>query len=611
MHKRKKHAGICVFAMLILFLVSQHSIVSYGNENTNIITSEDFINSLTAEEQEYLRTAKPLSVIVSARKGPIQYVDSAGEQKGISKDLLEEVSSITGLQFEYITMDGMEEIRNLINSAGAQIVSGIPQEVTVQTAYDVYFSRSYLDCAYGIALARGSSLSSPEHLTLALTTGLDVPKAFQNVANIKHYASIPDCLNAVKNGEADFTYGNSYVLEFYSQGYELQSLCVIPLADKSQTICFGVSRLAGKPLVNILDKALVYIGSDKILDIIISNVASSNQPITLASLISANPGVSMLCGFLLLVLFLIIAVLVIRIYRNKSRLTLVEHQRYLMVSAAAKDYFFEYQYRTDTLTLSKDLAELFGCRKVLHKWKAQMQNYSAKQNISMEIFDSILAPGSSSKNNEQAEYLDLKLTPKSTQEHWFRITKLTVYERNKPSCVIGKLTDIQADYEEREKLMRRSLSDSLTGLYNAAAVRELVGRLLTNQRKGSFFMIDLDYFKSVNDQFGHQKGDEVLIGFANILKSVFRSDDIVGRIGGDEFAVFTKDAMDDSFIRNKCQLLKEMTSKLPIMENYVQTISIGIAKAEATSDFDSLYQKADAALYAVKKKDKDDYKISI
>lgn len=607
MSKKTRCTGICAFTVLILFLFSRHAFAR--QEVTDASNSREvFTKLLTAEEQEYLNTEQTLSVIVSARKGPIQYEDATGQQKGISKDLLDEISALSGLKFVYITMDGMQNIRDAIDSGNAQIISGIPPEVTVQTAYDVSFSKSYLECSYGIALERGRSLSEMEHLTLALTAGLDIPDAFEDVKEIKYYPSIPDCLNAVNRGEADFTYGNSYVLEFYSQGYALQSLCVIPLNGSSQTICFGVSHMAGKPLIGILDKALDYLGSDKILDIVIANVAASTQPVTLASLISSNPGLSLLCGLLLLILILTIAVLVIRIYRHKNKLALIEHQRYLMVSAAAKDYFFEYHCRNDTLTLSGDMAELFGCRNVLHKWNGQLQKNTVSQGINSEVFHRMLEPCPSQEQAEQKEYRELKLITKTGQEHWFRVTKLTIFERGKPSCVIGKLTDIQADYEEREHLMRKSLSDSLTGLYNAAAVRDLVGRFV-QQRKGSFFMIDLDCFKSVNDQCGHQKGDEVLIAFANILKTVFRSDDIIGRIGGDEFAVFAKDATEDSFIANKCQLLKEMAAQLPVMDHYIQTISIGIAKAESQSDFDILYHDADAALYLVKKKSKDGYQI--
>lgn len=611
MTKKTAYAGGIILSAFMLLFMPLNLFAGEKAGDRDEYSREEYLTILTDEEREYLEEEQVISVILSARKGPIQYLDRDGKQKGISKDILEEISRITGLRFEFITMDGMADIQNMINSGGAHMVSGVPPETAVREAYDIIFSSSYLDCPYGIVLDRGNSLRQPQDLTLALTAGLDVPITFQHVKEVKYYNSIQDCLKAVKKGEADFTYGNAYVLEFYAQGYELQSLCVIPLNDASQNICFGVSSREDARLVGILDKTLEYLGSERLLAITVANVAASTQPVTLAFLISANPRWSLFLGLLLLGLILVMAMLVTRNYKHKNKLAIMEHQRYLMISAAAKDYFFEYQCRTDTLTLSRDMAELFGCRKVLHRWKSHMHRYARNYHFDAgELSGIMLDGGLAAEEGQRAHSREFKLTIRDGQERWFRVTRLPVYDKGKAVCIVGKLTDIQEEYQEREKLMQKSLSDGLTGLYNVAATRELVGRLLRNQRKGTFFMIDLDYFKNINDRFGHQKGDEMLISFAGILKTAFRGDDIVGRIGGDEFVIFAKDAWEDSFIVNKCRLLQEMAGKIPVAEGYTQTVSIGVAKVGQQSDYDSLYQHADVALYEVKKKGRNGYKIA-
>ena len=80
-------------------------------------------------------------------------------------------------------------------------------------------------------------------------------------------------------------------------------------------------------------------------------------------------------------------------------------------------------------------------------------------------------------------------------------------------------------------------------------------------RKGALIILDLDDFKQVNDQFGHLTGDELLKSLAEILRSTFRSHDLIGRLGGDEFLVFVKDVTDKEILdRRMTQLFERLRS---------------------------------------------------
>lgn len=602
MRKKSIFLSVTILALLFLLFVPSHIFTGYEVLGNSSSVSDSFLNMLTIDEREYLNTSGPITALLSVRKGPIQYIDKSGTQRGISVDLLNEISSLTGMQFNILTVESMPQIQGLINDGTAHIVAGLPREQTVKDAYDVDFTSDYLNCSYGIIIERGSSFENIETLTLALTTGLDVPAMFADVKEVKHFDSIQDCISAVKSGTADFTYGNSYVLEFYSQGYAFQNLCVIPLPGKTQNICFGISHHADVLLTGILNKAIDCIGSDRLLEIMVTNVATSTQSISLASIISANPVTSIFCVLLLIVLIITTGILFVRNSNSKNKLMLMEHQRYLLVSSAAKDFYFEYQYKNDTLLLSNDLADLFGSRSVIRRWSAQLSKYSEKHGFSSEEFSRMLSriPLKAEGAPSTPWHREVRLMSRNREERWYSVTLLGVYDNGDLSHAVGKLTDIQEKYEEREKLMQKSLSDSLTGLYNVAAVHDLVSRFLESNRNGSFFMMDLDHFKDVNDRYGHQKGDSVLTAFADILKRTFRSEDILGRVGGDEFIVFTKDATDENFIAAKCALIKKLTSEIDVCEGYTQTVSIGIAKATPHIDFETLYHDADSALYTVK-----------
>lgn len=148
-------------------------------------------------------------------------------------------------------------------------------------------------------------------------------------------------------------------------------------------------------------------------------------------------------------------------------------------------------------------------------------------------------------------------------------------------------------------------TDQLTGLLNKSAFKREVVKSLKNEPKGIFIMLDLDKFKEVNDTYGHMVGDYVLKRTAGCIQSVFRSNDIMGRFGGDEFVVFMAGADKKEIAEQRCQLLLEKLNKTPVKElssgEAAEKIlaSIGFAVFESDS-FDSLFKKADKALYNAK-----------
>ena len=167
-----------------------------------------------------------------------------------------------------------------------------------------------------------------------------------------------------------------------------------------------------------------------------------------------------------------------------------------------------------------------------------------------------------------------------------------------------------------ENYKYQSQTDPLTGLYNKAAMRQMIEHyLLEPPAPGhchAFFMCDLDHFKAANDTCGHSFGDTILIGFAESLRTIVRSRELIGRFGGDEFVVFLKNGTPNAIPRiaeaiGRAATLvdeRERTSNPEAQqhpERPLITVSIGVAVAEGTSEpYDAVFHKADTALYHVK-----------
>lgn len=160
--------------------------------------------------------------------------------------------------------------------------------------------------------------------------------------------------------------------------------------------------------------------------------------------------------------------------------------------------------------------------------------------------------------------------------------------------------------EQIESLKTAVRIDSLTQLANRAFFEEKLTEMtsLCERYRDNFslLMIDVDNFKNINDNFGHQGGDRVLKGVGFKIRSSLRHTDFVARYGGDEFAVILIKASGEfaaSVARKLCREIEE--SRFLLDGNEIRTtLSIGVAEAEVGESEDSLLKRADTALYQVK-----------
>ncbi|MBI4040800.1 MAG: diguanylate cyclase [Deltaproteobacteria bacterium] len=163
------------------------------------------------------------------------------------------------------------------------------------------------------------------------------------------------------------------------------------------------------------------------------------------------------------------------------------------------------------------------------------------------------------------------------------------------------------------------IKDPLTGFYNRYALKEIlkkeIDRAKRYHRHLSLLMIDVDYFKSINDEFGHLVGDTILEEIADILKASVRKTDVLSRFGGEEFAVI----LPETTIGHATMLAERIRKKIeehnytPWIGNKKITVSIGISNYH-TPDQKSdlvLIHSADQALYAAKKEGRNKVCISI
>jgi len=158
-----------------------------------------------------------------------------------------------------------------------------------------------------------------------------------------------------------------------------------------------------------------------------------------------------------------------------------------------------------------------------------------------------------------------------------------------------------------EKLMTLANTDTLTSLNNRRYFFEIGNKLLAMARRQKkplvVFMCDIDFFKKINDKYGHAVGDDVLVSFAETVSPLLREGDVFARIGGEEFALICFDSELDNSV-TLAERIRQAAAEIKLQlvcETIQFTISVGIASYQTENEsLDDILQKADAKLYQAK-----------
>ncbi len=183
-----------------------------------------------------------------------------------------------------------------------------------------------------------------------------------------------------------------------------------------------------------------------------------------------------------------------------------------------------------------------------------------------------------------------------------------------PEVLMKRLEKVIGTKEKIERIEEDAQTDAMTGFYNKAATRERLEQICQKEI-GCLLMIDLDSFKSINDIYGHDMGDRILISFSEIIKNNVPNGSLCGRIGGDEFLVFAKGLINETEIKAFTVKLNESImaeAKKLFGEGFLVPLGASVGAVlvpEQGTSFSDLFHMADTALYDVKGEGKHNYSL--
>ena len=260
------------------------------------------------------------------------------------------------------------------------------------------------------------------------------------------------------------------------------------------------------------------------------------------------------------------------------------------------------QYSNESILLNNTLQKILDSQNAM-VFVTNNNEISYTNEQFMQYFGIKRAADIKRKNLEIYKYLDPEL--KSYDELFERVNSKEEYILINKDTFILQATWIEETHKlftltKVTKLTNEIQLDTLTGAYRKTYFNTQVEKMIRNSEKGVLVVLDLDNFKSINDTYGHQVGDDVLKEFSELIQKNIRSDDVFARWGGEEFLLLLHHTTLEHGLK-KVESIRLLVDTYKFKHVGHMTSSFGVACKEEGDDLHSLLQRADKALYEAKK----------
>lgn len=297
-----------------------------------------------------------------------------------------------------------------------------------------------------------------------------------------------------------------------------------------------------------------------------------------------------------------------------------ERDRFSLAVEGSQDGIWEWNFKTDEIFFSTRYKEILGYNEASfhfdsHNW-VELVYPEDIEKLNQDIQNHLKGKSEYFENKCRMIHADGKLV-------WVLARGKARFDENgRATHLVGFLSDISEQTRHQERLDHIAKHDVLTNLPNRFMLNELLQSLMSRSERShsklAVLYLDLDGFKEINDSYGHEIGDKVLVIISDRIRHCMRLEDLVARIGGDEFVlVFPDIEKQESVIPMIQRLLVEINKSMLMQDLHNQPISAGVSASIGVTFYpqdtiigsDALLRQADQAMYQAKTSGKNQYKV--
>lgn len=305
-----------------------------------MVSGANAFASFTEEEYAYTQSGTPVYVIMNPNWAPVSWYDeAAGAYRGIAADILDEISSYSGLQFVFCTDVEFRALMEKAPDVANDVLAILADDNTWAGRQNVMLSNRFVDASVVMVSKRGTHqtenaerIALPENFYISWKIAPTLP-----AEAITYYPTVEDCLKAINAGRADVTYLNELVSTYYLSTLEFSDLYASTKSGYDENLAFALNADTDKPLMGVINKSLLAIGDAELSQIVMQDSAATER-VTLAGLFYANP-VTFLLVTVLIMLILGAAIIAAVLMWSKRRRLAVELEREQENAAARTESF--------------------------------------------------------------------------------------------------------------------------------------------------------------------------------------------------------------------------------------------------------------------------------
>lgn len=558
-------------------------------------TPETQSNDLTLEETAYLSQKNIIKICVLPNWLPFEQIDEKGKHKGIGADIMKIISKYINTPIELVAT---KEWSHSLENIRQRKCDLLPVAMDIPSRRDAMnFTQPYVAEPFVIATKLDKLfVKDSQHLS---NKKVGIVKSYAFIEVLKHKNPLIDIIEVsnAKEGLEKVSNGElfGYIDTMPAIGYNIQkySMFDLKIAGKLESeITLSIASRNDEPLLNsIMQKALDNISEDQIRTIVGKWIEIKvSQEINYTRLLQVSA------------LFLVI--LLVILYKNR-RITKLHkdlihaHCEINEQKKMVDKYVLILSINTKGIITEINEAYCkaieYTPNEIIGKPYSILRQYDSKDIFLEEMMSSI----------RESKFWcgEIKNLTKNSELIWLNTFAEPIFKND---IKIGYRL-ISENITDKKRIEELSITDKLTSLYNRMKLDEIMLQKVENFKRHhtqfSIILLDIDNFKSVNDNFGHDVGDYLLKSIAKTLKDSLRITDTIGRWGGEEFVVIC----DNTTLKEAtiaAENIRKTVAKQTFEKIGYKTISLGVAQFTKEDTISTLFKKVDNALYQAKTKGK-------
>lgn len=557
------------------------------------VTSDAPVLVLTEQEKEYFSELKVLRVLTVPSVQPYVY-----ENVGLSIDILQRLCESAGVELQLIEAQSYADALTRLENKEAELAA-----VKILPKGEKTDILPYLTSPLQTVRNKQTRPTEQSRLSIAQVSGIDFSYDEKySFVDLMTFSTVRECLDAVRGRRADIFLCDIYQLSVFSESFAARELTMYTVPHRDVTVGFGLRADTDERLISALQSTVASFSTSELGASLTAHTQSHEAKFELTQFVYENP-FEILCAIISLFLVAVICIFVsFRIRASQQQELRGYEESYRMLADTFGEAGLEYDFLSDRFTLFGERHDRIDLPEIVEQAHDALASGTLRISLTPQDLDTLL------QNNtpDQSYQVELQCGIKEGNWNWFRMIYIVVCtseSHRRPIRLIGCLVNIEEERREKERLLQIGSYDQLTGLLNrASGEREMIAALEADVVPKVLLFLDIDYFKSFNDQYGHSCGDAVLSALGTAMQDVFPQEDVLCRWGGDEFILLIKGerAQKKSLYPSLQKLQQRMQTFTYLGDMLPVTLSIGGIAVLRGLPFHTLFEQADATLYTVK-----------